>query len=153
MPKIQVNIEFNSIEEATSFFVQTTRPNISPNTGLQQSQSPPTPAPSVASSPAGSAAPTPAAGDQSPLPLAPAAGSATTSAASSSSATSPTSSGDVPDFIKAARVAMSTYMAKFPSGQGAVKAKEILKAHGLDKIAGATEAQCAALVTAFQTAA
>ena len=159
--QITANIVFDSFEEAASFFNQKGGFVGAPNHGLI-SPSQQTPASSVASSPASSAAPTPAVADA--LPLAHTASAAAQSPSPSTVAaplsTAPTTSvvglaspSDVPDFIKAARVAMATYMAKFPSGEGAAKAKAILTAHGLAKISGSTEAQCATLVTAFQTAA
>jgi len=146
--QITASIVFDSFEEAASFFNQKGGFVGAPNHGLI-SPSPQTPASSAASSPAGSAGPTPAAAEASPLPLqpAPAAGSAATSASSA------TSAGNEPPYILAARQAMGVYMKKFPSGEGAAKAKAILTAHGLAKISGSTEAQCATLVTAFQTAA
>src|SRR5208282_5631001 len=59
----------------------------------------------------------------------------------------------MPDPIKAAQKSLADMMGRFPSGQGALKAREILGAHGLKKVAEAESPETAAkLIAAFNAA-
>ena len=56
------------------------------------------------------------------------------------------------DPIKAAQKSLAEMMGRFPSGQGALKAREILGAHGLKKVAEASPETAAKLIAAFNAA-
>jgi hypothetical protein len=56
------------------------------------------------------------------------------------------------DPIVAARTAMTEMMSRFPSGQGALKTREILSKHGLKRVADAKPEQALALIAEFQAA-
>ena len=56
------------------------------------------------------------------------------------------------DPIKAAQKFLAEMMGRFPSGQGALKAREILGAHGLKKVAEASPETAAKLIAAFNAA-
>src|SRR5208282_860834 len=54
--------------------------------------------------------------------------------------------------IKVAQKSLADMMSRFPSGQGALKAREILGAHGLKKVAEASPETAAKLIAAFNAA-
>ena len=56
------------------------------------------------------------------------------------------------DPIKAGQKSLAEMMGRFPSGQGALKAREILGAHGLKKVAEASPETAAKLIAAFNAA-
>ncbi len=56
------------------------------------------------------------------------------------------------DPIAAARTAMTEMMGRFPSGQGAIKTREILGRHSLKRVADATPEIAARLIAEFQAA-
>jgi hypothetical protein len=165
MTKFHVSIEFDSIEEAASFFDRSVPDRKGEGAlgviGAQATatvQSLPKTAevaapvavqtPVVPSTAASVAQPS----STSVLPTTPTALSAAGAAsASAAPATSPTS--DTGDFAAAVRSAMAEMVARVDAkgtpGSGAVKVKEILGAHGLTRGRDATAAQAPLLIAAF----
>jgi hypothetical protein len=61
--------------------------------------------------------------------------------------------GDAPSYLLAARKAMSECVSRFPSGQGVLKAKEVLANHGLTRVADVKPEKADALIADFNKAA
>lgn len=130
---VELKLTFNSLEELETFL---NRPasGISINHSATPTQQP---SPPLAAIPAASSPPA-----ASVVPLINDVASRNAQAAASSAANP----------LDLAKHEMTQLMTKLPSGQGALKVKEILSKYGLSRLGGATPEQLSALVNDFQTA-
>ena len=142
MSKVTVTLEFNNAEEARRFFAQ--QPPLTESSASASRTAPAVPTPASTIVPSAPASATLA--DSTSISTAP------VPTTVSAPATAPVA-GERPAYRTAVAKAISGCASRFPSGQGAVKVRAILDAHGLAKGGDVKPENAQALIAAFDTAA